>query len=279
MSEDNREQQGGALLEAKDVRVYLPPSWLTRSFVYRILIFVFVLGPIPTVLLITGADQIIRNKIDEWMSAPDLYESLALRPEEYARLPVHWRQTLAEIAVRAEPEIAEVQGLIETLTFEHIQLVDKVAPHKVEGFIVRDDNNTTRHPMPTLSVTDFDTLEDLGILQSVHTGHEVTFDMGGSANFSKNLLGATVALVMRGTQENNQVKVSVTRFTELGIGLIDLLRVPSDIRYFEWLAQKVENLEVSVELWAIGTDEVYDDRFASVGRVQRDSISDWPGED
>lgn len=277
MSKDNGEQQGAASLEAKDVRVYLPPSWLTRRFVVILLISLFTVAPLPSVAIITGADQFIRNKIDDWMSDPDLYDSIILGPEEYSQLPVHWRQTLAEVAVRQEPEISDVKNLIATLKFENMVLVDKVAPYKIEGFIVRDKSYDSRHPIPTVTVKDLDTLEHLGILQSVQVGHKFPIDLGESVNYRKDLFGSTVGMSLRGAQQDSQVEIKITQFTEAGVVLVDRLRVPSDIRYFEWLAKKVEQSGISVELWAIGTDgNITDNTFESIGQIQRNSISNWP---
>ena len=276
MSKDNGEQ-GAASLEAKDVRVYLPPSWLTRRFVVFLLIGLLTVGPLPSVVIITGADQFIRNKIDDWMSDPDLYDAIILSPEEYARLPVHWRQALAEIAVRDEAEMAGVQELVASLQLEHMLLVDKIAPYETQGYIVRDGDYSSQHPFPNLTVIDFATLEDLGILQSVQRGHEITFDISGSPNHQKNVIGTSVALVLKSTLEDNKLRLPITRFTDSGLRLIHLLRVPSDIRYFEWVAKKVEQPQISVELWAVGADETYaDDQFVSVGQIQRDTVANWP---
>ena len=277
MSKNNGEQQGAPSLEAKDVRVYLPPSWLTRRFVVFALIGLLTIGPLPSVVIITGADQFIRNKIDDWMSGPDLYDSIILTPEEYARLPVHWRQALAENSVRDEAEMAGVRELVASLQLQHMLLVDRVAPYEVQGYMVRDGDHASQHPIPTLTVVDFATLEDLGILQSVQRGHEITFDVGGSPNGQQNVLGTSVAMVMKSTQEESTINLAVTRFTEAGLKLIRLLRVPSDIRYFEWMAKKVEQSEIAVELWAIGTDDIQaDDQFVSVGQIQRNTVSAWP---
>ena len=201
MSEDTREQQGAASLEAKNVRVYLPPSWLTRRFVVLALIGLLTVGPLPSVVIITGADQFIRNKIDNWMSDPDLYNSLTLGPDEYARLPVHWRQALAEIAVRDEAEAAAVQELIKTLKPEDIMLVNRLAPYETNGFIIRDSEYSSQHPIPTLSLVDFARLEDLGILQTVQQGFDITYDLGSSPSHQSYIVGTTVALVMLGSQQ------------------------------------------------------------------------------
>ena len=63
----------------------------------------------------TFFDQWIRNMVDDWMSEPDLFESISIRPDEYAQLPPYWRQALAEIALRPKEEVVDVQNVIEGL--------------------------------------------------------------------------------------------------------------------------------------------------------------------
>ncbi len=278
MSAKITEQQEITSLQARDVRVYLPPSWLTRRFAIVSLIGLFTVGPLPVVLLVTAGDQYVRNRIDDWMSDPDIYNYVTLRQDEYERLPVHWRQVIAELAARSDPETAAVRELIRTLTTEHIELVDRIAPYMIQDFIIRDSTHQSQHPIPALSVADFAMLEDLGILQSVQQGHEITPTFDPSQSRQVNWFGTTLALAMTGT--DSTVKLPITRFTEPGRNLMRLLRVPSHIGYFEWLAKRVEQSDVTAVLWAIGIrQDGTDARILSSGRIHRDSIPTWPETD
>ena len=277
MPTEETEAQALTSMQASDIRVYLPPTWLTRRFVLLTLFCMFTVGPIPVVLLITAGDQFVRNKINQWMSGPDLYNHITLQKDEYEHLPVRWRQVFAELVVRFESKTAGLRELIKTLHRQHIELVDRIAPYVVQDFIVRDNNQPSKHPLSKLSVVDFATLEDLGILQSVQRGHEITVDFARSSTQQANWSGSTVVLSMKAQTPETKVKLPITRFTEPGLNLIRLLRVPSDVRYFEWLAKQLEKSNIHVDLWSVGSGIDHGKSgIVSAGRIQRSSIPIWP---
>jgi len=255
-------------LRAGKVRVFAPPTWLTRKFVILTLIGVFTVGPIPATFVITVADQWLRNIVDDRMSDPDIFNSMSLDREEYALLPLHWRQALAELSTRAATaELADVRELIRTLTPEQITLIDRIAPYAIDGFLVRDRGKPSNHPIPGLSLVHFATLEDLGIIQDVQRGYS-TSDLPHDRPFV--FRGTTAALQVQTSDQGNAVSLPVTRFTELGSTLIDLLRVPSDIRYFEWIAKQIDQDNVDLTIWATGA------RLDNVGRIHRETVAPWP---
>ncbi len=176
MPTDTTDKQRELLrLQAGEVRVYAPPDWLTRRFAIWALIGTFTLGPAVAALFFTAVDQWVRNTIDDRMSDPDMYKSVSLKPEEFSRLPLHWRQALAEISVRSETaELAEVRELMKTLTPEQTELIDRIAPYVTDGMLVRDSDNSSNHSIPGLSLINFATLEELGILQNIQRGLRIT---------------------------------------------------------------------------------------------------------
>ena len=269
MSSDTTDEVQELLrLKAAEVRVFLPPAWLTRKFVILVLLGMFTVGAVPVSIIMTVADQWLRNYVDEVTGEPDMYESVAISPEEYLRLPLHWRQALAEISVRPETaEMAETRELMKTLTPEQMALMDKIAPYVIEGFLVRDTDRTSNHPMPGLLLVDFGTLEDLGILQDVQRGHRIN-DLARDSLVV--LRGTTAALRLQGSDPESAVSLPVTRLTELGNTLIGLLRVPSEIRYFEWIAKEVDQDGVDVQMWTTGA------HLDSAVQVQRDLVAPWP---
>ena len=254
--------------QSGELRVYAPPAWLTRRFVIWALISIFTIGPVPVAFVMTAVDQWLRNIIDDLMSGPDMYKSLSLGPKEYLGLPLHWRQVLAEISVRPETaEMAATRELIKTLTPEQIELVDQIAPYVVDGFLVRDRQSASNHPIPGLSLVDFETLEDLGILQNVR---EAYTRPNQPINVPMVMSGKTAALKIRRLGQEGDVSLRVTRLTEMGSTLVGLLRVPSDIQYFEWIARKIDGEGVNVTVWATGP------RVEASVQIQRDSVSAWP---
>ena len=252
---------------AGEVHVYAPPAWLTRSFVTWALIAIFTVGPVPVTFAFTAIDQWLRNKIDESMSDPDIYKSLSLKPDEYLSLPLRWRQALAEISVRpATADLAEVRELMKTLTPEQITLIDQIAPYVIDGLLIRDKDKPSHHPIPGLSLVDFETLEDLRILQNVRQGYRTP---NQPLNIPFVLSGTTAALRIQRLGKDSIVSLPVTRLTEPGNTLIGLLRTPSDIRYFEWIAKEIDQDGVSVTVWATGA-------HYSEGQIRRALIALWP---
>lgn len=249
------EGKEGLSLETGQSKALLTPPWLTRRFVIWTLVSVLTVGPIPAALLLTVGDQWLRNHVDDWMSGPDLFKTLSIRPDQYRELPLRWRQALAEAVVRDPTEAAGLQELIKTLTVEHIGLLDQIAPYAIGGFvkgsyIVRDKENPSRHPISGLSVKDFALIEDLGVLQSVERGHLL--------QIADNIFGTTVVLEVQLDDPDQKPNLNITSFTERGEKLIRLVRAPSNIAYFEWVARKIEesvNGNVRVNMWAIGTHE------------------------
>lgn len=257
-------------LQAGEVRVYAPPAWLTRRLAIWALIGVVFVGPVPFTFVATTADQWLRNMIDDMMSGPDLYRSLSLQPEEYASLPLHWRQALAEVAVRDESgELAEVQKLIGTLVPDQIALIDRIAPYVIDGFLVRDEDHPSGHRIPSLALVDYTKLQDLGILQQrslvyVREPTQLRFALSGT----------TVALVVEQSDQDSDLKIPATRLTEPGATLVELLRVPSDIRHFEWVSSLIDEQGRDVVMLAVGTDP--DGEDASLGRIDRETVAPWP---
>ena len=190
-------------------------------------------------------DQAIRNKVDDWMSEADLFDSISISPDDYAELPPYWRQTLAEIALRPKEEAVDAQTIIKGLKLTDIGLVDLLAPYAISNGIgiLRDEKQLSEHPMPELSYRDFSHLEDLGILEDVNNG--ITFDL--TKNWNPNsgfvLNGATVALRFKANDSTINYVMRATAFTRGGWQLIEALRVPSNISYFEWSRSKRKGLQ------------------------------------
>ena len=269
MSTDDSDEQRELLrLQAGEIRVYTPPVWLTRRLFIWVLLGTFTLGPVPAAFLVTAGDQWLRNVVDEAMSEPDMYSSLAIDAEEYLDLRLHWRQVLAELSVRPETaETAEIRELMKTLTPDQIALIDKIAPYVIDGFLVRDTSKSSYHPIPGLTLVDFATLEDLGILQGVRDAYKRPNQPLG---VPMTMRGATAALKITRVGEEGDVSLPVTRLTVMGQTLVRLLRVPSDILYFEWIARQIDEEGVDVKVFATGA------RPDSSALIHRGTVAPWP---
>ena len=266
--DDSDETREPSRLQSGEICVYAPPAWLTRRFAIGVLLGTFTLGPVPAALLVTAGDQWLRNIVDEAMSEPDMYSSLAIDAEEYLGLRLHWRQALAELSVRPETaETAEIRELMKTLTPDQIALIDKIAPYVIDGVLVRDSGSPSYHPMPGLSLVDFATLEDLRILQGVRDAYKRP---NQPLNVPMVMTGATAALKVTRFGEEGDVSLSVTRLTDMGQTLVRLLRVPSDILYFEWVARRLDQDGVDVKVFATGASPV------GSALIHRHTVGAWP---
>ena len=250
------------------------PHWLTKRLAVRFLIWLIAgmsVGPV----VVTIIDQWLRNSVDDWMGGPDLYDSLSISPDQYRELPLHWRQALAEIAVRESNQSVGLKSLVKTLSIEDMQLISHIAPyaiHQSSSFVVRSDS-LSRHPMPELSLLDFGALEILGLFQPTELA-------GLTWRIDDNLFGMTAAIrvhVLDSTVEPPNLGVTV--FSDLGHELICLLRLPSNLGYFRWVAKEIEELgegNLNVELLASGKHEPKRecvnrlDEFGRIGLVTTD---------
>ena len=252
-------------------------EWLTKRFVLKMVLILALVGPLTATLISPFFDQTIRNTVDDWMSEPDLFRSISIAPEEYAELPLYWRQALAEIALRPEEEAIDAQTIIEELKLEDIKLISFLAPYMTDLGILRDHTKLSEHPMPELSYSDFSHLEDLGILEDVNNGMKFKLNENWAPGTEAGLLGTTVTLKFRAKTPEDRFDLEVTAFTRGGKQLFEALRVPSNVAYFEWFAGILEKSGFAVELFALnlkGSGESKSDDLQ--GRIERHSIQEWP---
>ena len=131
--------------------------------------------------------------------------------------------------------------------------------------------------MPELSYNDFSHLEDLGILEDVNSGMRFHFSKNTDSEVRMLLEGSTVHLLSRAGSLETEYVLEVTAFTRGGKQLIDALRVPSNLAYFEWFAKKLEEIGFSVDLFSIGIERNNMSEVREIqGRIERDSIPTWP---
>ena len=190
-------------------------DWLTKGFVIRMVLIVALVGPLMATLISPFFDQTIRNTVDDWMSEPDLFESISISPEEYVQLPLYWRQALAEIALRSKEEAIDAQNIIEGLKMEDMELISLLAPYMTSKGILRDNTRLSEHPMPELSYSDFSHLEDLGILEDVNNGMKFKLNENWAPGTEAGLLGTTVFLKFMAKTLEDKFDLEMTAFTSV----------------------------------------------------------------
>ena len=150
-------------------------------------------------------DQWIRNKVDDWMKVPDLFDSISIGPEEYAQLPPYWRQALAEIALRPKEDAIDAQNIIKGLKLKDIRLVDLLAPYAISGGILRDNDQLSEHPMPELSYADLSHLQILGILEDINGGRRFYLKEILDPDSDISLSGTTIRLHFKPKKQRDYI--------------------------------------------------------------------------
>ena len=177
---------------------------------------------------------------------------LGLSPEKFQDLPLHWRQALAELAVAPRADFPALARFIRELRPDDIILIDRVAPAIAHNgsihFLVRSRTSPHRHPHLGLEFADFQRLREIGLLHSESSRTGVRVKPSGAAPVS--VWGSSVALAFYSLQGEATVEFRVETFTDVGAALVELLRVPSDLRYFAWVADTIRDSALDVQLWA-----------------------------
>ena len=243
-----------------------------------ILILLIIILPWSIIYATVGSmgDQYFRNIVNQLMGGPDLFRHLAIEENDYHNLPVYWKQALAEIALRPEEEAVDVQNIIKDLKLADIKIIDLLAPYATHIGILRDDNQLSEHPMPELLYSDFSHLENLGILEDVNNGrtYDITKVLSSDSNFP--LLGTSVILRFKANDPTIKFVIKTTAFTSGGKQLIEALQVPSNITYFEWFAETLEEKGFTVELLAMGVKKSSMSEAKEIqARIERHSIPAW----
>ena len=249
---------------------------ITRGFVFKMVLIVVLGGSAISAFISPFFDQAIRNIVDGWMSEADLFESISISPDDYAELPPYWRQALAEIALRPEEEAVDAQNIIKNLKLADIKIIDLLAPYATTIGILRDNTQLSEHPMPELSYSDFSHLENLGILEDVSDGRtfEITKYLKPDSKFD--IHGTTVNLRLRFNDPTIKFVIKTTEFTSGGKQLIEALQAPSNITYFEWFAETLEEKGFTVELLAMGLEKSSMSEAKKIqARIERHSIPAW----
>ena len=180
------------------------------------------------------------------------WAELGLSREEFGDLPLHWRQALAELAVAPRTDFRALGRFVKELRSSDILLIDRVAPAMAHNgtshFLVRSRTSPQRHPQLELEFADFHRLREIGLLhpQSSRTG--VRISPSGARPVS--IWGSSVALALYTSEGDTEVELPIDTFTAVGAALVELLRVPSNLRYFAWIADTIRDSTVDAQLWA-----------------------------
>ena len=212
------------------------------------------LGGLFGVVLTASIAEYVRLKIQQGGYPNSVEQVLNLKSEEYMKFSVEWRQVLAQVAMEPENYSGQTVKFLSTLTTRQAGLMEAIAAHVLnEEFLVRDNDERSKHPISNLTLQDFLNLEDLGILQTVATGLEMTLSSDVKARFMRAMRTNSHVLSIEHSDPNKTLLLAITTLTDPGKEIVSLLRKPSKLEHLEWLAQHIRDKGFETRLWASWT--------------------------
>ena len=200
------------------------------------------------------------------------WTQLGLSREKFADLPLHWRQALAELAIAPRTDFRALGRFVKELRPDDILLIDRVAPaiahNGTSHFLVQSGTSPQRHPQLGLEFADFQRLREIGLLHPQSSRIGVQISQSDATPVS--IWGSSVALALSSSEDNEVVELPIETFTVVGAALVELIRVPSNLRYFDWVADTITNSTVDAQLWAFSRFPDAPERIVpGMGRIER----------
>ena len=219
------------------------------------------------------ADQYFRNMVTQWMSGPDLFRHLAIDEEEFHAQPLHWRQGLAEIALRKGDEEEALRQFISRLGTRDIEILESVAQHALHGALLASRRLPRGDPIGELSSMDLIHLEAIGVIDSrLPLNHpRIRAATSGAASDENReefwLAGERYGIYLRAPTDGNGVRLSLIILTDIGKRLVKALRRPTSLPYLCWLQRYFLEQQMSAEIWSIDRDGSDEDYFQPISEI------------
>ncbi len=237
-------------------------SLLKRATLFVYALLFLSLFPWSVLLTTAGgmADQYFRNIVDEWMSEGELFKYLAIDEKEYFQLPLHWRQTLAEITFREDDEDEALQQFISRLDIEDIELLELVAAHTLSSALLDPSDLGEGNPSREISHMHLLHLQAIGIIDStLPLNHKEIRAATGEGDDSRTLdhlwlVGQQYGLLLRAVKPDTGTRLSFHVLTEIGTDLIRALPRPTSLKYLCWLQRRFRASDMTAEIWSLTKD-------------------------
>lgn len=226
------------------------------------------------------ADQYFRNTVNQWMSGPDLFQHLAIKEEEYYSQPLHWRQALAEIALREGDEDEALRQFISRLDIRQIELLELVAKHALGGALL-GTRSAEGDPLEELSHMDLMHLEGIGVIDSVlplnHKQIRPVTDaaLESGTTVGEWLVGHQYGIFLSAVEGGEGTRVSFLVLTDTGKKLIDALRRPTSVNYLCWLQRYFGDRQLSAEIWSLREDDLEEHAYYPISEISGACESDY----
>ena len=239
------------------------------------IILLLTLLPWSVVLTTLGgmADQYFRNNVNRWMGGADLFQHLAIEEDEYYKQPLHWRQALAEIALRKGDNEEAVRQFISRVGNRDIKILELVAKYALGGALLHLRTSADGNPVSELSTSDLIHLEAIGVIDSrLPLNHKEirakTDAPSGSEGVDELWLpGYQYAIRLQATTAGKSTSLSFVVLTEIGKDLVKALRRPTSLPYLCWLQGHFLERQVSAEVWSITRQGIEGNNYLQISRM------------
>lgn len=212
------------------------------------------------------ADQFFRNTVNQWMSGPDLFHSLAIDEADYRRLPINWRQAIAEIDLREGDDDEGLRQLISRLSIEDIEVLELTAQYALGGNLV---DSTVPWELTSELLAH---LEERGLALNTRIPL-VHLSVGGTAATSPAerevlfLAGHLYGLHLRAPEGAPNVNVSFFELTDLGRKMLQAARRPTDLVYLCRLQSHFQSRGLVAEIWPISAAGQKENQFQRISET------------
>ena len=114
------------------------------------------------VALTASVAEYIRLEIQKDGYPTPVEKVFAMEKSTYHQFPIEWKQLLAQVAMEPQMYTGHTVQFLSTLSVKQAALIDKVSAHVLGGdFLVRDNNNASKHHIAGVTLHDFLNLEAL----------------------------------------------------------------------------------------------------------------------
>ena len=182
---------------------------------------------------------------------PESVPNFAIRESpDYQKLSTKWKQLLAEVQLNRSDYRPRFFRILNDLTLADIERIDRLAPYVVSDSVLRNSETNSQHDIPGLRFLDFARLRTMGILQQGQLGQQIKIQPRNGETATVFLRGSTLALRVKASDANAELSIPLSRLTEEGILMVQLLDTATSLAGVCTSAARFNATKYSTQIWA-----------------------------
>ena len=206
------------------------------------------------IALTASVAEYIRLEIQKDGYPTPVEKVFSMEESTYHQFPIEWKQLLAQVAMEPQMYAGHTVQFLSTLSVKQAALIGKLSAHVLGGdFLIRDNNNASKHHIAGVTLHEFLNLEALGFLQTVATGLNMTIGSNIQESFRNVIRATSHVLSIEQNDSSRKLQLAVTTLTTSGKEIVALLRKPSNLEHLAWVAQHINAKGFETRLWASWT--------------------------